>query len=53
MSTRRRVDVLEQAFDTDWVRRCDLGYKRLYSRCWDAHNHGDLPALLDLFPDRP
>lgn len=30
------------------MRGSDLGYRRLYSRCWDAHNDGDLPMLLKL-----
>lgn len=35
-------------FDNGPVRRSDLGYRRLYSRCWDARLANDLPALLDL-----
>ena len=30
------------------MRRSDLGYRRLYSRCWSAHLANDLPALLEL-----
>ena len=38
-------------FDNGRVRRSDLGYRRLYSRCWDARLASDLPALLDLARD--
>ena len=33
------------------MRRSDLGYRRLYSRCWDARLANDLPALLELARD--
>ncbi|HEY3548860.1 MAG TPA: hypothetical protein VGK17_22535 [Propionicimonas sp.] len=33
------------------MERRDLGYRRLYARCWTAHLHGDLPALLELAAD--
>ncbi|HEY3546420.1 MAG TPA: hypothetical protein VGK17_10040 [Propionicimonas sp.] len=29
----------------------DFGYRRLYARCWTAHLHGDLAALLELAGD--
>jgi len=30
------------------VRRSDFGYRALHARCWDAHLHGDLAAVLEL-----
>jgi hypothetical protein len=42
------LDVFERSFDHGGVRRSDLGYKRLYSRCWEAHLQDDLPELLAL-----
>lgn len=47
----RGLDRFKRAFDDGRVRRSDLGYRRLYSRCWTAHLHGDLPALLELAAD--
>jgi hypothetical protein len=42
------LDVFERPFDLGGVQRSDLGYKRLYSRCWNARLHNDLPELLAL-----
>jgi hypothetical protein len=42
------LDAFERSFETDGVRRSDLGYRRLYSRCWEAHLHDDLAGLLGL-----
>lgn len=33
------------------MKSSDLGYRRLYSRCWAAHLHGDLAELLELAAD--
>lgn len=51
-ATRCGLDRIERAFDTGRVRRNgDLGYRRLYSRCWTAHLDGDLVELLQLAAD--